>query len=433
MKVRLDNVRLWDQQGLNSATTSVLWENGTVNAVGNDLPLDDSQTIDGQGFRLLPGLIDLFCHLREPGPDRKGSITSESRAAAHGGFTTVCTSPDSSPVNDSGAVTHLILDLASRVGAVRVLPVGAMTRGLGGELLSDMAGLMDSGCVALSQGIHGVRDARTLRRCMAYARTFDIPLFLQAENKALAAEGCAHEGLMATRLGLPGIPEVAETVAVSELILLAEETGVRLHLAQLSTARSVAMLRAARERGVQVTADVAISHLVYNDNRLQDYDSRFHLRPPLRSEKDRKALCEGVNDGSITAIVSHHQPHESEAKQAPFGETEPGLSTVEITLSLGLALVRQGDLQEQALLRALTAGPASVLGRAVPAVVPGQPADLCLLDADATWEVTPQALLSRGKHSPALGESLPGRIHATWVNGAFAWHSGIDDWHGSQK
>lgn len=424
MRLLINNVVLWDYRGVAAEATSVLLEDGLIKAVGDSNVASNARVIDGKGCRLLPGLIDLACHLREPGPDRKGSIATESRAAARGGFTTVCTSPDSSPVNDSGAVTHLIRDVAERQGVVRVLPVGAMTRGLGGELLSDMAALMAGGCVALSQGSHGVRDARTLRRCMAYARTFGITLFLQAENKALAAEGCAHEGLMATRLGLPGIPEVAETVAVSELILLAEETEVRLHLAQLSTARSVELVRDAQNRGVQVTADVSICHLAFNDNRLQDYDSRFHLRPPLRSEADRKALCEGVNDGTLSAIVSQHLPHESEAKQAPFGETEPGLSTVEVTLSLGLALVQCGDLHEQALIRALTVGPASVLGLKGPVIAAGSTADLCLLDAAAHWQVSSNTLLSRGKHSPVLNEALPGVVCATWVNGVQVYPAG---------
>ena len=427
MSIRIDNVRPWDHRGLQDEAVSVVLSEGVITAIGpGQAAAPPSVTIDGQGFRLIPGLIDLACHLREPGPDRKGSIATETLAAARGGFTTVCTSPDSSPVNDSGAVTHLILDVASRQGAVRVLPVGAMTRSLGGELLSDMASLVSSGCVALGQGIHGVRDARTLRRCMSYARTFGIPLFLQAENKALAAEGCAHEGLVATRLGLPGIPEVAETVAVSEMLLLAEETGVQLHLAQISSGRSVELLRTAQARGTAVTADVSISHLVYNDSRLQGYDSRFHLRPPLRSESNRLALCEGVNDGTITAIVSQHLPHESEAKQAPFGETEPGLSTVEVTLSLGLQLVCQGDLEEQALIRALTAGPASVLGREVPEVSIQGIADLCLVDTQASWQVSAEALLSRGKHSPALGESVPGVVQATWVKGALVYQAGSE-------
>lgn len=416
MRTRLDNVRLWDDRGLHDKPVSVLLEGSLIKAVGDDsLPAEHCH--NGAGNLLVPGLVDLSCHVREPGPDRKGSIATESRAAARGGFTTVCTSPETSPVNDSGAVTHLILELASRQGLVKILPVGAMTRGLGGEMLSDMAGLVASGCVALGQAGRGVRDARTLRRCLAYAQTFGIPLFLQAENKALAAEGCAHEGLMATRLGLPGIPEVAETVAVSELILLAEETGARLHLAQLSTGRSVELVRAAQARGVGLTADVAISNLAYTDDCLKDYDSRFHVRPPLRSEADRKALCRGVNDGTITAIVSQHLPHESEAKQAPFGETEPGLSTIDITLSLGLRLVQQGELEQQALLRALTAGPASVLGRPAPAILAGSSADLFLLDRQASWFVDEASLLSRGKHSPALGESLPGVVHATWVDG----------------
>ena len=296
---------------------------------------------------------------------RKGNIASETRAAAHGGFTTVCASPETSPVNDSGAVTNLILDSVASRGVVRVLPIGAITRGLDGDMLSDMAGLKAAGCVAVGNGSRGVRNARILRRCMAYAQTFGLTVMFSPENTALAADGYAHDGQVTTRLGLLGIPEVAETAAVMEMLLLAEETGVRLHLSQLSCARSVEMLAQARDRGVKVTADVAMHQLVFTESALAGFDSRFHVRPPLRGEADRQALVAGVRDGVIDAIVSQHQPHDSAAKQAPLPATEPGLSSIESVLSLGLELVQNHELELPDLLRALTAGPAAVLGREV--------------------------------------------------------------------
>lgn len=420
-RMRIENAMLLDASG-GQHKTSLLIGDGQILAMGDAARGADAERIvDAAGDLLVPGFIDLACHLREPGPDVKGTLASETRAAARGGFTTVCAMPDTSPVNDSGAVTSLIRDLAERQGATRVLPIGAMTRGLNGELLSDMAGLQRAGCVALSNAEGGVINARVLRRCMAYARTFDIPLFLRPENKALAADGCAHEGAMATRLGLPGIPEVAETTAVSELVLLAEETGARLHLSQISCARSVELLRWARDRGLPVTADVAMHHLVFTDAVLNGFDSRFHCRPPLRSARDRDALREAVRDGVISAIVSQHQPQDAAAKHAPFGETAPGLSTAEIILPLGLTLVEAGVLSLAQLFSALTRGPAQVLAQEAPRVAVGAPADLVLVAQGQPWQVTSDALISVGKHSPALGMTLPGRVRLTLCGGRITW------------
>ncbi|MEP6135480.1 dihydroorotase, partial [Marinobacter sp.] len=317
-----------------NAETTVLVRDGRISALGEaagNEPADHD--FDATGCLLTPGFVDLCCNLREPGNGQKGNIASESLAAAHGGFTTLCASPDTSPVNDSGAVTNLILDVAAKRSSVRLLPVGAITRGLEGELLSDMAGLAGAGCIALGNGARPVKNARVLRRCMAYARTFGLTVMFSPENQALAADGYAHDGLVASRLGLLGIPEVAETAAVMEMLLLAEETGVRLHLGQLSCARSVEMLADARKRGIAVTADVAMHQLMFTEDALSGFDSRYHVRPPLRSEKDRQALLGGVRDGVIDAITSQHQPHDSAAKQAPLAATEPGLSTIENTLS----------------------------------------------------------------------------------------------------
>ncbi|MGQ7270561.1 dihydroorotase [Marinobacter nauticus] len=401
----------------------LLVRNGRIEAVGEQAQVAESAaTLDAAGQVIAPGFIDLCCNLREPGNGQKGNIASETRAAAHGGFATVCASPETSPVNDSGAVTNLILDSVASRGVVRVLPIGAITRGLDGDMLSDMAGLKAAGCVAVGNGSRGVRNARILRRCMAYAQTFGLTVMFSPENTALAADGYAHDGQVTTRLGLLGIPEVAETAAVMEMLLLAEETGVRLHLSQLSCARSVEMLAQARDRGVKVTADVAMHQLAFTESALAGFDSRFHVRPPLRGEADRQALVAGVRDGVIDAIVSQHQPHDSAAKQAPLPATEPGLSSIESVLSLGLELVQNHELELPDLLRALTAGPAAVLGREV-ALTAGAAADLCLFDPDGHWQPSAATLLSAGRHAPVLERALPGEVKLTLVAGRTAWQA----------
>lgn len=427
MRLLIRNGQLFDPATGRCKSGTLLVDGQNIAAVGEAAlagPAD--KDLDVRGALVSPGFIDLCCFLREPGDDQKGTLATETRAAAHGGFSTVCASPESSPVNDSGAVTTLILERTRQLGSIRVLPVGALTRGLGGEFLSDMAGLGRAGCVALSNGSSPRGNARVLRRCMAYAKTFGITLFMRPENPDLAVDGCAHEGVIATRLGLPGIPEIAETIAVNELILLAEDTGARLHLGQLSAARSVDLVRAARDRGLAITADVAIQHLLFNESSLSDFDSRFHCRPPLRTEADRQGLLAGVNAGVIDCVVSQHQPHDPAAKQAPFGETEPGLSTVESLLGLGLTLVNRGELRRERLLQALTAGPAAVLGLPPVSLEPGGRADVTVFDPAASWVPGPRTLLSAGKHAPLMGEAIPGRVLLTLSSGRVAYSE--PDW-----
>jgi dihydroorotase len=255
---------------------------------------------------------------------------------------------------------------------------------------------------------------------MAYAQTFGLTVMFSPENQALAADGYAHDGLVTSRLGLLGIPEVAETAAVMEMLLLAEETGVRLHLSQLSCGRSVEMLAEARRRGIAVTADVAMHQLVFTEEALAGFDSRFHVRPPLRGENDRKALIAGVREGVIDAIVSQHQPHDTAAKQAPMAATEPGLSSVESVLSLGLELVEMNELALPDLIRALTSGPASVLGRTA-RLAEGEAADICLFDPDAFWTPSPKTLVSAGRHAPVTDRELPGVVMLTLSEGRKAW------------
>ncbi|MBZ2169384.1 MULTISPECIES: dihydroorotase [Marinobacter] len=415
--------RLLDGQGVDAENAALLIRDGRIAAVGEAARQAKADgTINAEGCVISPGFVDLHCNLREPGNGQKGSIASETRAAAHGGFTSVCTSPETSPVNDSGAVTHLIRDVAACRSPIRVLPVGALTRGLEGDLLSDMAGLASAGCVAVGNGSRGVRNARTLRRCMAYAKTFGLTVILNPENAALAADGYAHDGLVASRLGLLGIPEVAETTAVMEMILLAEETGVRLHLGQISSARSVEMLADARRRGIAVSADVAMHQLAFTEDALAGFDSRFHVRPPLRSEQDRLALIAGVREGVIDAIVSQHQPHDTAAKQAPLAATEPGLSTVESVLSLGLELVNRKELSLAELIRGLTGGPASVIGRSA-SLGEGELADLCMFDPADQWIPAHDSIVSTGRHTPVSDRPLPGVVRMTLVGGSIAWGS----------
>lgn len=416
---------LLDGQGNETENAALLIRNGHVAATGKAASQADAdETFGASGCVVAPGFIDLCCNLREPGNGQKGNIATEARAAAHGGFTAVCASPETSPVNDSSAVTHLIRDVAAMRSPIHVLPVGAITRGLEGEMLSDMAGLAAAGCVAVGNGTQGVRNARILRRCMAYARTFGLTVMFNPENQSLAADGYAHDGLIASRLGLLGIPEVAETAAVMEMILLAEETGVRLHLSQLSCARSVEMLAAARERGVAVTADVAMHQLVFTDHALEGFDSRFHVRPPLRSENDRKALVAGVREGIIDAIVSQHQPNDTAAKQAPVAATAPGLSSVESVLSLGLELVNQGELTLGRLIQALTTGPASVINRKA-SLNEGDVADICIFEPTARWQPGTNTLVSAGRHAPVTDRELPGVVRLTLAAGNIAWQQPV--------
>lgn len=401
--------------------TTVLVRDGYIAALGDAAGRESADNeFDATGCIVAPGFVDLCCNLREPGNGQKGNIASESLAAAHGGFTTLCASPETSPVNDSAAVTNLILDVAAKRSGVRILPIGAITRGLEGDLLSDMAGLATAGCVALGNGARPVKNARVLRRCMAYAQTFGLTVMFSPENRALAADGYAHDGLVASRLGLLGIPEVAETAAVVEMLLLAEETGVRLHLSQLSCARSVEMLADARKRGIAVTADVAMHQLLFTEEALSGFDSRYHVRPPLRSERDRQALLAGVRDGVIDAITSQHQPHDSAAKQAPMAATEPGLSTIESTLSMGLLLVERGELGSADLIRALATGPAAVLGRSAE-LREGAVADLCVFDPKARWRPNETNLCSVGRHVPLPGQDFPGVVRLTLRDGQQAW------------
>jgi len=374
------------------------------------------EQLDASGLILAPGLVDLDVALCEPGLTRKGNVASETRAAAAGGVTSLCCPPTTRPVLDTTAVAELILDRARTADHVRVNPIGALTRGLAGEQLSELMALRDAGCVAFTNGLQRFENLRVQRRALEYAATFDLTVVFTALDADLADGGLAHEGPTASFLGLTGIPETAETIALARDLLLVELSGVRAHFGQLTSARAVEMIAAAQARGLPVTADVALYQLLLTDEALQGFSSLYHVKPPLRTARDRDALRAGVRDGVIGAISSHHQPHEADAKLAPFAATEPGISSVELLLPLALTLVEDGLLDLPTLLARLTSGPADALRLPAGRLAKGQPADLVLFSQQATAQAdTPW--LSRGRNCPFHGMTLPGRVERTLVGG----------------
>lgn len=372
--------------------------------------------IDARNRIVCPGLIDLCARLREPGQEHKATIASETRAAAAGGITTLVCPPDTDPVIDEPAVVELIRRRAKAAGRARVLTLGALTHRLRGERLAEMAALQEAGCVGVGDGGRPVANTLVLRRALEYAATFDLTVFLTPLDPWLG-HGVAHEGPVATRLGLPGIPAAAETGAIARDLELIRDIGVRVHFGRLSCARSVELVARARAEGLPVTADVAVHHLHLSEIDLLGFDSQCHVRPPLRGLRDRDALRTGLAGGALGALCSDHQPHESDAKQAPFGDTEPGISGLDTLLGLSLRLARDGVLPLAAALERLTHGPARILGLDRGHLGVGTPADVCIFDPDAEWRVTGDRLRGRGQNSPFLGWELQGRVTHTLLEG----------------
>ena len=378
------------------------------------------QTIDAQGLIAAPGLVDVSVALREPGYSRKGNIASETLAAAAGGVTSLCCPPHTKPVLDTPAVTELIIDRAREAGHAKVYPIGALSKGLGGEQLAELVALRDAGCVAFGNGLANFANNRVLCRALEYAATFNLTVIFHSQDADLAAGGLALEGPTASFLGLTGIPETAETVALSRYLLLVEQTGVRAHFSQLSSARGAEMIAAAQARGLPVTADVALYQLLLTDDVLRDFSSLYHVQPPLRTAKDRDGLRAAVQSGVIQAIASHHQPHEPDAKLAPFAATEPGISSVELLLPLALQLVEDGLLDLPTLLARLSSGPASALRLPAGRLAIGAPADLVLFDLHDKTQAGTQ-WFSKGRNCPFIGEQLPGKVRYTLLDGHFSY------------
>jgi len=386
-------------------------EIGPLEATSDDAAIEH---VDGR--IVCPGLVDLAARPREPGATRKATIASEAAAAAHGGITTLCCPPDTDPPVDTPATVELIHQRARAAQSSRVRVLGALTSGLQGGYLAPMGALARAGCIALSQAEVAVRDSHVLRSALAYAATHGLTVLLPPREPVMSA-GCAHEGAVASRLGLPAIPVAAETAELARIVELARDTGAHVHASRLSSRIGVALLRRAQADGVRITADVAAHQLHLSDAAVDGFDTRAHVRPPLRSDSDRRALREGVADGAISAVCSDHQPHDSDAKQLPFAESAPGISALETLLPLAVDLADSGESNLSTALARVTHGPARIVGLGAGNLAPGQPADVCVFRADADWLLSPSRMVSRGANTPFDGSRLKARVESVWIAG----------------
>jgi dihydroorotase len=381
------------------------------------------RVLEAKGLVVAPGLIDLAARLREPGYEYRATLESEMQAAVAGGVTSLACPPDTDPPLDEPGLVDMLRRRAAALARARVYPVGALTVKLEGKQLTEMAELAESGCVAFSQADAAIADTQVLWRALQYAATYDFPVWLRAEDVWLARGGVAHDGEVATRLGLAGIPAFAETVALGTLFELVRATGARLHICRISSAAGVAMLRRARHDGLPITCDVGIHHVHLSEMDLGYFDPQCRLEPPLRSARDRDALDAGLADGTIDCMVSDHTPVDDDGKHLPFAEAEPGATGLELLLPLALQWGMRRKLSLAQTLARVTSAPARILGVDAGRIAPGAPADLVLFDPQAPFPVSAQTLKSQGKNSPYLGLELAGRVRATVVEGKVVYEA----------
>ncbi len=418
MKIHIKDGRVIDPRYGIDAVQDIFVAKGKIVAIG-EAPSEfhASRVIDAQSFIVCPGLVDLSVRLREPGLEYKATLESEMGAAVAGGVTSFACPPDTDPPLDEPGLVEMLKHRAKNLNQAHVYPIGALTQGLKGERLTEMAELNDAGCVVFGQPDGLLPNLRVLMLAMQYASTFGFSVWLRPQEISLTSDGVAHDGEVATRLGLPIVPVCAETIALSNIILLAKETGVRVHLCRISSAEGLAMIRAAKQQGLLMTCDVTINHLHLSDMDIGFFDSNCHMMPPLRASSDRDALRNGLLDGTIDAICSDHAPVDDDAKLLPFGQSEIGATGVELLLPLTLKWGREMRLPLLKVLAKITSEPAQILGIDAGHLSVGNAADICIFDPEPYWKVMPSAILSQGKNTPFLGMELPGRIKYTLVNG----------------
>ncbi len=418
MQIKISNGRFIDPANQLDKVTDIYIRDDRIAAIGKQpANFKADKKISAKNLIIIPGLVDLCTRMGEPGQEHKATIKSESDAAVAGGVTSVCCPPDTDPIIDTPAVAELIHQRAQHAAKCHVYPVAAATHGLNGKTLSEMQTLKDIGCIAISNAYAPIVDSEVLRRVMEYAFTVDMTLMLFCEDDSLRNKGTAHEGSMSMSLGLPGIPETAETTAISRAILLAEQSGVKLHVCRISTARGVNLINDAQARGLKISADVSIQHLYFTEQDLANFNSQCHLRPPLRTESDRQALLQGLKDKVISSICSDHQPQNDDAKSVPFSLTEPGASSIEFLLPLALSLENQSGLDLVTLIKTITSNPANVLNIEAGNLAVGHLADLCIFDPNKSVTISRDTMISAGKNTPYQGLTLNNTVIQTIMSG----------------
>ncbi len=418
MKIHIKNGHLIDPKNGIDSKKDLFIAAGKIIAVGESPEgFIANQIIDANNLIVIPGLVDLSARLREPGFEHKATLESEMQAAVAGGITSLACPPDTDPVLDEPGLVEMLKHRAKQLNLAHVYPLGALTHQLNGQEITEMCELTEAGCVGFSQADSAIKDTQVLWRAMQYAATFGFTVWLRPEEPYLAKDGVAHDGEVAARLGLKGIPTASETLAIASILRIAKETGAKVHLCRLSTAEGVDMVRAAKKTGQQISCDVSANHLHLTDFDIGFFDSNAHLRPPLRSQRDKEALSAGLVDGTIDAICSDHTPVDDDAKLYPFAEAEAGATGLELLLPLILKWAEYNKVNLNQAITTATEMPAKILGVAAGNLSVNSNADICIFDPKQYWKIEASALLSQGKNSPFLGLELAGKVKYTLVNG----------------
>jgi dihydroorotase len=418
MKIHIKNGRVIDPKNKIDSNMDVFIAAGKILALGQPpIGFIANQTIDASNLIVCPGLVDLSARLREPGDEYKATLVSELQAAVAGGVTSLACPPDTDPVLDEPGLVEMLKHRAKQLNLAHVYPLGALTRQLQGQVLSEMGELREAGCVGFSQANIAITDTQVLWRAMEYAATFGFTLFLHAEEPFLAKDGVAHDGEIACRLGLKGIPSAAEALALASILRIAKETGARIHISRLSTAEGVEMIRDAKKQNPNISCDVSANHLHLTEHDIGYFDSNCHLKPPLRTQRDKEALSAGLKDGTIDAICSDHTPVDDDAKLAPFAEAEIGATGLELLLALTLKWAQQEKVDLLKAISLVSQASAQILGIPAGDLTPHSDADVCIFDATEYWKISPSTLKSQGKNSPFNGLEIAGKVKTTLVHG----------------
>ncbi len=425
MRLQIKNGRVIDPANHVDAQQDVYIADGKISAIGK-LPegFSPDQTIDASGMVVAPGLVDLSVRLREPGYEYKATLESELESALAGGVTSLLCPPDTDPVLDEPGLVEMLVHRARLMNQSHVYPLGALTVGLKGRELTEMAELTEAGCVGFAQAEEPIEDTTVLMRAMQYAQTYGYTVWLRPQDPHLGKGGTAHSGPLASRLGLSGVPVMSETIALHTIFELMRTTGARVHLCRLSSAAGIALVRAAKDEGLRASCDVGAHHVHLTDHDIGFFDSNARLSPPLRSQRDRDAIREALADGTIDAICSDHTPVDDDEKLLPFGEASPGATGLELLLSLSLKWAEDHLKTKDALSAAIariTCDPARVAGLDAGKLSVGSVADLCVFDPNVRWKVEASAIVSQGKHTPFLGYELQGQVRHTIVSGRVAY------------